>query len=382
MRRTVLITTLALIVAIASALGFFWPFGERAQTLRLAGIVEIQEVRLGSKVGGRVQDVLVKEGQLVEPGTKLVVLEVPELEAERDQVQAKLDAATAEWHKAKAGPRIEEKESAKAAAAAALAKHQRMEAGWREEEKRQARAELEAAEADLKYAVDDFERTAELYRRGATARAEYEAALANRDRARARLNVARARDEMLQVGNRAEDRAMAKAEWEQAEWQYRMLKKGTRQEDIDSAKARVGELRAKLRELDVNLKERVVSAPEYAVVEVLTVRRGDLIPPNQPVARVLRAEDLWVKVFVPETELGKVRLNQEVDVLIDSYPGKRFRGRVTQVASISEFTPRNVQSVDERRHQVFGVKVTVPNPQGHFKAGMAAEVILPLHEAP
>jgi multidrug resistance efflux pump len=295
MRRTVLVATLALIVAVASALGFFWPFGERAQTLRLAGIVEIQEVRLGSKVGGRVQDVLVKEGQLVSPGTRLVVLEVPELEAERDQVQAKLDAAIAEWQKAKAGPRIEEKESARAAAAAALAKHQRMEAGWREEEKRQARAELEAAEADLKYALDDFERTADLYRRGAAARADYEVALANRDRARARLNAARARDEMLQAGNRPEDRAMAKAEWEQAEWQYRMLKKGTRQEDIDSARARVDELRAKLRELDVNLRERVVWAPEQAVIEVLTVRKGDLIPPNQPVARVLRAEDLWVK---------------------------------------------------------------------------------------
>ena len=144
----------------------------------------------------------------------------------------------------------------------------------------------------------------------------------------------------------------------------------------------MAELQARVAELEVNLREQTIFAPERAVVEVLAVRPGDLVPPNTPVVRVLRAEDLWVKVYVPETELGKVRLNQEDEVRIDSYPDKVFRGVVIQVASISEFTPRNVQSVDERRHQVFGVKVRVPNPQGVFKAGMAAEVVLPLQRAP
>ena len=79
-------------------------------------------------------------------------------------------------------------------------------------------------------------------------------------------------------------------------------------------------------------------------------------------------------------ELGKVRLNQVVDVRVDSYPNKRFRGTVIQVASISEFTPRNVQSADERRHQVFAIKVRVADPEGVFRSGMAAEVLVPLHE--
>src|SRR5262249_8595204 len=125
--------------------------------------------------------------------------------------------------------------------------------------------------------------------------------------------------------------------------------------------------------------------PELAVVEVLAVRKGDLVPPNQPILRILHSEDLWVKVYVPETELGKVRLGQKVEVTIDSYPGKQFPGQVIQIASESEFTPRNVQSVDDRRHQVFAVKVAVPQPadpkERIFKAGMAAEVCLPLEEA-
>src|SRR4029078_7126545 len=91
-------------------------------------------------------------------------------------------------------------------------------------------------------------------------------------------------------------------------------------------------------------------------------------------------DDLWVKVYVPETELGRVRLGQKVDLTIDSYPGKRFAGIVTQSAAESEFIPRNVQSAEERRHQVFAVKVCVANPDGVFKSGMAAGVNLSLEQ--
>jgi HlyD family secretion protein len=111
----------------------------------------------------------------------------------------------------------------------------------------------------------------------------------------------------------------------------------------------------------------------------VSVRPGDLVQANQPILRVLRADDLWVKVFVPETKLGLIPLNKEVEVRIDSFPDKRLHGVVIQKASISEFTPRNVQSVDERRYQVFAVKVRVDDPQGVLNAGMAAEVTIPLN---
>jgi multidrug resistance efflux pump len=96
------------------------------------------------------------------------------------------------------------------------------------------------------------------------------------------------------------------------------------------------------------------------------------------VLRVLRAEDLWVKVFVPETQYGLVTLGKEVDVTVDSFPGKVLRGVVIQRANISEFTPRNVQSADERRYQEFGVKILVSDSQGILNAGMAADVAISL----
>src|SRR5262249_18173093 len=112
----------------------------------------------------------------------------------------------------------------------------------------------------------------------------------------------------------------------------------------------------------------------------LAVRKGDLVPPNQPVVRVLRADDLWVKVYVPETDLARVRLGQPAGVALDGYPGKRFAGTVVRIAGDSEFPPRNVQSVAQRRHQVFGIKVRVADPDGIFTSGLAADVLLPVEE--
>ena len=115
------------------------------------------------------------------------------------------------------------------------------------------------------------------------------------------------------------------------------------------------------------------------------VGRGEvfgLLGPNgsgkTTLIRALRADDLWVKAFVPATELGRLRVGQAVEVAVDSHPGRRFGGEIRFIANVSEFTPRNVQSADERRHQVFAVKVRVADPEGVFKSGMAAEVFVPV----
>jgi HlyD family secretion protein len=326
MPRKSLVAGAALLAAVLVALGFFWPFRHRPEVLRLPGVVETQEVRLGSKIGGRVAKVLVNEGDIVEPGQVLVQFDIPETLALRDQWRARLRSAEANRDKAINGPLPEEKE--------------------------QAQNDLEAAQADVKLAEQELARVDRLYRQSAMSRADYDNARAARDRSQARLGVARAR--------------------------VKLLARGTRDEEKDAARAQVAELKAKLQELEANIAEADVRAPSRAVVEVLSVRKGDLVPANQPVVRILRADDLWVKVYVPETDLGKVRLGQTADVNIDSYPGRHFEGKVIQIASISEFTPRNVQSADERRHQVFGIKVRVADPEGIFKSGMAAEVTLPL----
>jgi multidrug resistance efflux pump len=371
-----ILTTTVLLAAAAAGLGFYWPLGHSAQVRRLPGVVETQEVRLSSKIGGRVARVAVAEGDLVRPGQPLVYFDVPELQAQYEQMQARLQAAEADLEKAKKGARPEEKAAARAARDAARARWQRIKAGARPEEIEQARSELASAEAELKGTEKDWNRAAELYPRRAVSGAEYDAAVTAHDRAQGRVDAARARLKLLRAGSRPEEIAEAAADLARAQANFDLLEAGTRSEDIAQAQARVAELKAKVREVQVNLQEAVVRAPERALVEILPVRKGDIVAPNQPVVRVLRAADLWVKVYIPETELAKVRLGQEVEVIIDSYPEKPFTGVIQQVASESEFTPRNVQSADERRHQVFAVKVRVANPDGVFKSGMAADVVL------
>jgi HlyD family secretion protein len=369
-----------LVVAAACALGFYWPFSKTPAPLRLPGTVEIQEVRLSSRIGGRVKEVSVRQGQALRPGQVLVTLEAPELEAQREQVLRRREAAYAALEKLRAGARAEEKAVAEAGGRTAAAKLARVKAGWREEEVEQARKEVAAQEAELEFARTELARERYLEPKGASTESRLEMAKASLKRWTAQAAVARARLAMLEAGPRKEEVAEAEAELFRAKAQLELVAAPTRSEEILEAGARVHELDAQLKELDARLAEAVVIAPEAAVVEVLAVRPGDILAPNQPVARVLRADDLWVKAYVPATELGKVKLNQAVEVTIDSHPGRRFAGTIAQIATVSEFTPRNVQSVDERGFQVFAVKVRVPDPDGVFKSGMAADVFVPVSE--
>jgi multidrug resistance efflux pump len=366
------------LIAVAAGLGFWWPFGRPARALKLPGLVEIQEVRLGSKVGGRVEKVSVAEGDLVAEGDELVRIEVPELKRQRDQLQAKLRQAEWQLKKAEEGPRPQEVYAAEAAMKVARWHLKKIEEGNRPEEKRLAQSEFEAADADWRLAQDEYDRAQRLYRRDATAKADFDTARANLQRGLGRLQAARARLDLMNAGSRTEEVEEGRAELERLTTNYELLKAGTRDEEKEEARARRDETRARLQEIEVQIEEAVVKAPEAAVIEVVAVRKGDLVPPNQPILRVLRAADLWVKIYVPETDLGRVRLHQKVEVTVDGYGDRRFQGEVVQISSVSEFTPRNVQSVDERKHQVFGVRVRVSDPQGVFKSGMAAEVHVPL----
>jgi len=117
-----------------------------------------------------------------------------------------------------------------------------------------------------------------------------------------------------------------------------------------------------------------VVAPSAATVEVLDVRPGDLIAPNTPVATLLERDQIYVRIYIPETEIGLVHVGQRAEIRVDSFPNERFSGSVEQINQQAEFLPRNVQTREERVHQVFGVKVRIDDSSHRVLAGMAAEV--------
>jgi multidrug resistance efflux pump len=380
MKRKAIIGVVLLLIVAGGALGWWvWSWRNGRDALRLPGVVEIQEVRLGSKIGGRVLELKTAEGKMAEEGDELVVFDVPELKAQVEQQQARVAAAEADAAKMQNGARPQEIQNAWAALLMAWDRWQKAENGFRPEEVRQARDDLNAAEADLKLAQEEFRREEQLVSTTAGKQADYDVARANLNRARARRQAAQAKLDLYQAGTREEEKAEAAADFMRMYASYDVLAAGNRYEDIEAAEARAAEARGRLHELEANLAESVVRSPGKIRIEVLAVRKGDIVAPNQPILRVLKAEDQWIRIYVPETEMGKIRLGQDVEVTMDANPGKRYPGKVIQIASISEFTPRNVQSAEERKHQVFGVKVRVADPEGVFKSGMAAEVIVPLH---
>jgi multidrug resistance efflux pump len=173
-----------------------------------------------------------------------------------------------------------------------------------------------------------------------------------------------------------EDVNAAEARYKQAEAAADLMRKGFRREDIEAARGRLAEAQGHVAELDAQLREAELTAPADAVVEVVSVRPGDLVPAGRIVMTMLESSQLWVKVYVPETELARVHLGQRAAVSVDSFGGRIFDGHVGEIASEAEFLPRNVQTKSDREHEVFGVKVYVDNAEQVLKSGMSATVRL------
>jgi HlyD family secretion protein len=153
------------------------------------------------------------------------------------------------------------------------------------------------------------------------------------------------------------------------------LERGNRPEDIAAARATLEAEQRQLGYLERQRAESLVTAPAMGVIESMDLRPGDLVGPNQPVARMLEPSQLWVRVYVPEPQLGRVRVGQKAALTVDTFPKREFPGRVVEIRTQSEYTPRNVQTLDQRMDQVFGVKVAI-DPTPELKPGMAATVRL------
>jgi len=228
---------------------------------------------------------------------------------------------------------------------------------------------LDRAQADENRSHLDFDRYDALAKKDLVSRQQRDTAEAAWRIAVATVQNAQHKLAELQSGYRPEEIASAEARYHQAQATLEKLEHGNRREDIEGAKAALSFDEARFR-------ERQVVAPAAAIVEVLDVRPGDLVAPNTPVATLLEQDQIYVRIYIPETEIGHVKVGQKAEVRVDSFPHKIFDGEVEQINQQAEFLPRNVQTREERVHQVFGVKVRISDPSGQVLAGMAADVKL------
>jgi multidrug resistance efflux pump len=151
--------------------------------------------------------------------------------------------------------------------------------------------------------------------------------------------------------------------------------RGSRREDIDAARATLAQQESHLAYLLRQRKETVVTAPADGVIQSFSLRPGDLVAANQAVLNLLEMSQLWVRVYVPETQMGLVRMGQEASLAVDTFPGRAFPGKIVEIREKGEYTPRNIQTLDQRTDLVFGVKVAI-TPTPELKPGMSALVTL------
>ena len=366
---------LAAFVVVGLLGGLLYVSQRRARPAKISGFIEADEIRLGSRLGGRVRQIHVEEGQTVKAGTLLVDLAPFDLEDQRAQAAAQVALRQAELDKLTAGFRPEEIAQAKAKRDELAARLQELEAGPRKETIAAARARLGQAKAEQVYAQASFERIKSTFQKQVATQEELDRATQALDVAKATIQVRQAELAELEAGTRAEDIAMAHAQLEQAEQGWLLQKNGPRKEDIASARAAVEAAQAALKAIDTQIGELRIVAPVDGIIESFELRPGDLVAPNAPAMSMIDPARLWVRAFLPEDFPG-VELGQKVQVTVDSYPGRRFAAHVAFIARQAEFTPSNVQTPEKRSQQVFRVKVYLDEGLDVLRPGMPADVWL------
>lgn len=289
-----------------------------------SGTIEAREVNVASRVSGQVLEIRADEGSRVGKGDLLVLIDHESLDIQLRQAEAGVALAEAQLALLRKGARVEDV--------------------------RQGEEALKQAGANLKVAADDAGRMRELAARGSVTPKQ-------RDDAEARLVVAQAQE------------ASAKEALSR-------LRRLARPEEVHAAEARVAQAAAAVDLLRKTIADSTVVSPVAGIVTRRPVEEGELVAPGTTVLTVSELDRVHVMIFVTERELGRVRLGQEAEVAIDAAPGRVFKGRVTFISPEAEFTPKNIQTREDRVKLVFGVKVEIPNPDGALKPGLPADAVI------
>jgi multidrug resistance efflux pump len=291
------------------------------------------------------------------------------------EAEAQLAAKQADYDRLQAGFRAEEQAQAKARVGQLQARLELLVNGPRPQEKEAAKAQLTVAESTLKLAQQNHARVAGLFEKRAAPREQFDEATEKLQAALAMVVVRQQELSLLEAGTRREDIERARAELEEAQQAWALTSAGYRPQEVAAAKAARDGAQAGLAAIRTRKKELRIVAPVDGTVEAQELQPGDLTLPGAPVLTIVDNQRLWVRAYLPENRLN-VKFGQRLWVTVDSYPERRFAGKVTFLARQAEFTPSNIQTPEERSKQVFRIKVTLQEGWDVLRPGMSADVWL------
>lgn len=328
MRRAV-IAVIVLLAAGAAAAWWWLQPDPPANVVTLYGTVDLRTVHVAFKDAGQLASMAYEEGDRVEAGARLAELETSRLESRLAAAEAKL--------------RAQEQLVAK------------LEAGTRQQEVDQARAQVEAGEAELRFARRELARVAALFEGGATTREKVDDVRTQVDVAESRLRVARETLNLALAGPRDEDVARARAERDAAQAQVDLLQE--------------------------RLADSVLVSPRDGIIENRLVEPGEMVSPERPVYTIAALDPKWVRAYLEETDLGRVKPGMAAAVTTDSYPEKSYEAWVGHIAPDAEFTPKWVHTPELRTALVYLVRIYVRDPDDELRLGMPATVTIDLQAA-
>jgi HlyD family secretion protein len=308
---------------------------------RVSGQVEATEVHVAPEVGGRAIEVPIAEGDRVKQGDVIARLDTRDVDLALKRAAAERSQADAQLRLLQAGARSEDVRQAQAQAAAAA-------------------AEVAAAQVDLAAAETDLDRFDRLLKVNSGSQKQRDDAAARRDVARDRVTAARSREA-------AARETVAR------------LQAGSRREEIDAARARVAVVDAQIATLEKSKTDATVLSPMDGIVSERLIDLGEIASPRTPMAVITDLDHAWAEVFVDEPVIPRIKIGQSATIFTDA-GGPGLTGKVSFVASKAEFTPRNVQTAEDRSKLVYRVKIAVDNRQGVLKQGMPVEAEIPFQD--
>jgi HlyD family secretion protein len=382
-----------LAIIILGALGY-WAFTtyliRPSNKIEASGTIETTEVDVSFQAAGKVQERLVQEGDRVVRGQIVARLDLQPLRESLERARAQLEAAKLALHQARdflswSRRTVEEQEkAARAAAESTQARYQEVKTGPRAQEILQVEAALAAAEATYSKAKLDVERARELVKKNVYSQAALDAAEAAFTSAKSQRESARQALNLVREGSRKEEIESAEAQLRQARatlaqatsnWMQVTIK----EQDLAAAEARVQELQAAYNIAKINLEYGELRAPISGWVLQKNIEPGEVVNVGTPVVTLGDVEDLWMNVYVGEAAVGKLRLGDPVEIRVDAHPNQVFSGRIIFISQEAEFTPKNIQTKDERTKLVYRVKVSIRNNEQKLKPGMPADAVLQVH---
>lgn len=334
-KRLRILIPLALIVAGVVVYNTFFRNGEVGDTLTVSGNIEVTDARIGFKIPGALEKRLVDEGDKVTAGQVLAILDSRDQQAAVTRAEANVAYSQSVVDEITAGTRPQDIERSKS-------------------ELKRSEAAYKASEIQLSQAKSDFERFEALYKDNGISQREYEQYKTKYETAQSQSKEAAAR-----VSNAREALSLSK--------------EGPRKETQDQAMAQLKAAKAALEQARLQLEYTELKAPMDGVVLTKAAEAGEYLSPGAAVFVIGDLAHPWVRAYINEKDMGRIRLKNKANVSVDSYPDKAFEGEISFISDQGEFTPKAVQTFEERVKLMFRIKIDVPNPDGYLKPGMPAD---------